>query len=102
MRCLRAHQKGPKIRIHKFKNKTGYHNGRDTVSADLVLEGHRYRITEATDMAQEGFQLAHGVAIPPPSLGAKRYGGQVVKAGEILVRQRGTLHPGVNVSGVRR
>ena len=31
-------------------------------------------------------------------LGVKRYGGQVVKAGEILVRQRGTKwHPGANV-----
>jgi len=34
----------------------------------------------------------------PQYLGVKRYGGQVVKAGEILVRQRGTkFHPGVNV-----
>ena len=31
-------------------------------------------------------------------LGVKRYGGQFVKAGEIIVRQRGThFHPGVNV-----
>lgn len=31
-------------------------------------------------------------------LGVKRYGGQVVKAGNILVRQRGTkFHPGKNV-----
>lgn len=31
-------------------------------------------------------------------LGVKRYGGQVVKAGSILIRQRGTrFHPGVNV-----
>ncbi|MDR9403083.1 MAG: 50S ribosomal protein L27 [Halothece sp. Uz-M2-17] len=31
-------------------------------------------------------------------LGVKRYGGQVVRAGNILVRQRGTkIHPGVNV-----
>ena len=31
-------------------------------------------------------------------LGTKRYGGQFVKAGEILVRQRGThIHPGENV-----
>ena len=31
-------------------------------------------------------------------LGVKRYGGQVVKAGSILVRQRGTkFHPGNNV-----
>jgi large subunit ribosomal protein L27 len=31
-------------------------------------------------------------------LGVKRYGGQLVKAGDILVRQRGTsFHPGENV-----
>lgn len=31
-------------------------------------------------------------------LGVKRFGGQKVSAGEILVRQRGThFHPGVNV-----
>ncbi len=31
-------------------------------------------------------------------LGVKRYGGEAVKAGNILVRQRGTkFHPGVNV-----
>ncbi len=31
-------------------------------------------------------------------LGVKRFGGQLVRAGNILVRQNGTkLHPGVNV-----
>lgn len=31
-------------------------------------------------------------------LGVKRFGGQVVKVGEILIRQRGTkFHPGANV-----
>ena len=31
-------------------------------------------------------------------LGVKRFGGEVVNAGEIIVRQRGThFHPGVNV-----
>ena len=31
-------------------------------------------------------------------LGVKRFGGQVVPAGSILIRQRGTkFHPGVNV-----
>lgn len=31
-------------------------------------------------------------------LGVKRFGGQTVKAGEILVRQKGTkIHPGDNV-----
>ncbi len=34
----------------------------------------------------------------PKMLGVKRYGGQVVKSGEIIVRQRGTkFHPGKNV-----
>jgi large subunit ribosomal protein L27 len=34
----------------------------------------------------------------PQFLGVKRYGGQLVNAGEILVRQRGTkFHPGANV-----
>ena len=38
----------------------------------------------------------------PKYLGVKRYAGEVVKAGNILVRQRGTeFHPGVNV-GVGR
>lgn len=31
-------------------------------------------------------------------LGVKRFGGELVKAGSIIVRQRGTrIHPGVNV-----
>ena len=31
-------------------------------------------------------------------LGVKMYGGQVIKAGNIIIRQRGTqYHPGVNV-----
>ena len=34
----------------------------------------------------------------PKYLGIKRYGGQVVKAGEIIVRQRGTkFHAGMHV-----
>jgi large subunit ribosomal protein L21 len=32
---LVEHAKGPKIRIHKFKNKTGYHK----------RQGHRQRLT---------------------------------------------------------
>jgi len=35
----------------------------------------------------------------PQYLGVKRYGGQLVSAGSILVRQKGTkFHPGNNVS----
>ena len=34
----------------------------------------------------------------PKMLGVKRFGGKVVKAGEIIVRQRGTkFHPGRNM-----
>ncbi|HZH99211.1 MAG TPA: 50S ribosomal protein L27 [Fimbriimonadaceae bacterium] len=34
----------------------------------------------------------------PKMLGVKKYGGEVVKAGHIIVRQRGTkFYPGVNV-----
>lgn len=34
----------------------------------------------------------------PKYLGVKRWGGQLVQAGEIIVRQRGTqFHPGTNV-----
>jgi large subunit ribosomal protein L27 len=34
----------------------------------------------------------------PKMLGVKRFGGQKVSAGSILVRQRGTMiHPGLNV-----
>ena len=35
-------------------------------------------------------------------LGVKKFGGETVKAGNILVRQRGTkMHPGVNVGAGR-
>jgi large subunit ribosomal protein L27 len=34
----------------------------------------------------------------PKYLGVKKYGGEIVKPGNIIVRQRGTqFHPGVNV-----
>ncbi len=34
----------------------------------------------------------------PKRLGVKEFGGEIVTAGSILVRQRGTpLHPGINV-----
>jgi large subunit ribosomal protein L27 len=40
----------------------------------------------------------HGRDSNPNRLGVKRYGGETVRAGNILVRQRGTrFHPGHNV-----
>ena len=49
-----------------------------------------------------GGSSRNGRDSPGKRLGVKRFGGQVVRAGAILVRQRGTtIHPGKNV-GVGR
>lgn len=45
-----------------------------------------------------GGSSRNGRDSPGQRLGVKRFGGQVVKAGNILVRQKGTkIHPGDNV-----
>lgn len=45
-----------------------------------------------------GGSTRNGRDSKPKYLGVKRYGGQLVKAGEIIVRQRGTkYHPGMHV-----
>ena len=47
---------------------------------------------------QAGGSTRNGRDSNAQRLGVKRYGGEVVNAGNILVRQRGTrFHPGVNV-----
>ncbi|MGI9214990.1 MAG: 50S ribosomal protein L27 [Gammaproteobacteria bacterium] len=45
-----------------------------------------------------GGSTRNGRDSKPKYLGVKRFGGQLVKAGEIIIRQRGTkFHPGSNV-----
>ncbi|HVM14368.1 MAG TPA: 50S ribosomal protein L27 [Egibacteraceae bacterium] len=45
-----------------------------------------------------GGSTSNGRDSNPKMLGVKRYGGQAVTAGTIIVRQRGTrIHPGENV-----
>ena len=45
-----------------------------------------------------GGSTRNGRDSKPKYLGVKRYGGQLVNAGEILIRQRGTrFHPGIGV-----
>ncbi len=45
-----------------------------------------------------GGSSRNGRDSPGQRLGVKRFGGQVVRAGNILVRQKGTkIHPGENV-----
>jgi large subunit ribosomal protein L27 len=51
-------------------------------------------------MAQKkgGGSTRNGRDSQPKMLGVKAFGGQVISAGSIIVRQRGTrFHPGVNV-----
>jgi large subunit ribosomal protein L27 len=51
-------------------------------------------------MAQKkgGGSTRNGRDSKPKMLGVKSYGGQVISAGAIIVRQRGTkFHPGTNV-----
>ena len=104
--------KGPKIHILKFRNKTGYRK----------RQGHRQKHTQVkvtgietgpsstpalrrpTPADAKGRSMAHkkgasstrnGRDSNAQRLGVKRFGGQVVNAGEIIVRQRGThFHPG--------
>jgi large subunit ribosomal protein L27 len=45
-----------------------------------------------------GGSTRNGRDSKPKYLGVKRYGGQIVNAGEIIIRQRGTqYHPGMHV-----
>ncbi|HQR98758.1 MAG: 50S ribosomal protein L27 [Polaromonas sp.] len=51
-------------------------------------------------MAQKkgGGSTRNGRDSKPKMLGVKKFGGEVINAGSIIVRQRGTkFHPGVNV-----
>jgi len=51
-------------------------------------------------MAQKkgGGSTRNGRDSNPKMLGVKRFGGELISAGSIIVRQRGTqFHPGVNV-----
>jgi large subunit ribosomal protein L27 len=51
-------------------------------------------------MAQKkgGGSTRNGRDSQPKMLGVKAYGGEVLNAGSIIIRQRGTrVHPGVNV-----
>ena len=93
------HTKGPKIRIHKFKNKTGYHKRQGHRQPADGPQGHRHQVGSEQMAHKKGASSSrNGRDSNSQRLGVKRFGGQVVKAGEIIVRQRGThFHPGVNV-----
>lgn len=49
-------------------------------------------------MGKKAVSAVNGRDSQSKRLGVKRFAGQIVKGGEILVRQRGThIHPGINV-----
>ena len=94
-----AQTKGDKVIIFKKKRRHNYRR----------KNGHRQQLTvlKITSVAQGSTQMAHkkaggssrnGRDSESKRLGVKRFGGQAVNAGTIIIRQRGTrVHPGRNV-----
>ena len=95
-------QAGDTIEIERLPEEKGA-----TVEIDKVLavsDGTSLKVgTPYVEGARVTLEIAEQFRGPKlisfdKSLGVKRFGGQAVKAGEVLVRQRGTkFHPGANV-----
>ena len=118
---------GPKINMIHYRNKTGYRRrlghrqrytqvritgiGAEAKSAEQAPEprapGPRPPAPRPPRRRRRRTEMAHkkgasssrnGRDSKAQRLGVKRYGGQLVNAGEIIVRQRGThFHPGEGV-----
>ena len=115
---------GPKINMIHYRNKTGYRRrlghrqrytqvritgiGTEATSAGATSAGAKSqpaprpprRRRRRTEMAHKkgASSSRNGRDSKAQRLGVKRYGGQLVNAGEIIVRQRGThFHPGEGV-----
>ena len=114
---------GPKINMIHYRNKTGYRRrlGHRQRYTQVRITGYRHRDPQCQGPGRQGAgskapaprrrrrrtEMAHkkgasssrnGRDSKAQRLGVKRYGGQLVNAGEILVRQRGThFHPGQGV-----
>ncbi len=103
--------KGPKIDILKYKNKTGYrkrmgHRSKLTLVRVTGIESTSpHHASDATRRQRRTMAHKKGASSTrngrdsnAQRLGVKRFGGQLVNAGEIIVRQRGThFHPGTGV-----
>ena len=92
------HGKGDKIFVFRFKRrknyrkKTGHRQQFTEVKITGVKVGDLWRIRRVSAPA--------GTVVTPTRsiLGVKQFGGELVRAGNIIVRQRGTkFHPGRNV-----
>ena len=95
-----SHGKHDKVHIFKMRRRKHYQK----------RQGHRQQFTElqigaiaglgAQVMAQKkgGGSTRNGRDSKPKMLGVKAFGGELISAGSIIVRQRGTkFHPGSNV-----
>src|SRR3989440_5460476 len=95
------HGKGKKIKIYRFARRSGYrrHGGHrqqftEIKIADVKLKGDRGQMAHKKGVGSS----RNGRDSGPKYLGVKRFGGEHVTAGTILVEQRGTkIHPRPNV-----
>ena len=87
-------QLGPKIPSRSSRTRPATAAG--PPSAADGAQGHRHPSRPRTERTwhEERFQLTQRARINAQRLGVKRFGGEIVKTGEIIVRQRGThFHP---------
>ena len=94
--------KGKKVLVFKKKRRKGYQkcNGHRQYLTKLQINAIAELIEEEQNMAhKKGVGSSkNGRESHSKRLGIKKFGDQTVKAGNILVRQRGTVHnPGLNV-----
>jgi len=92
-----SHSKGDKVLVFKKKRRKGYRK----------LNGHRQHLSLVSIEKIKAYSMAHKKGVGSSKngreshskrLGVKLFGGQTAKAGNILVRQRGTRHhPGAGV-----
>ena len=97
-----ATTKGPKIGIHEVQEQDRLPQAPGSPSAATPRSrspaSQRGSEQEPWHTRRARRSTRNGRDSNAQRLGVKRFGGQVVNAGEIIVRQRGThFHPGVNV-----
>ena len=97
-----AQGKHDKVRIFKLRRRKHYikHQGHRRQFTELQIVAIAGQFLGALDMAQKqgGGSTRNGRDSKPKMLGVKAFGGELISAGSIIVRQRGTkFHPGSNV-----
>ena len=99
---VESHGKGDKVRIVKFRRRKHYKREKTHRQpyTDVKITSIVAPEDSETDMAHKkaGGSTRNGRDSHSKRLGVKKFGGEDVLAGNILIRQRGTVYrPGVNV-----